>query len=374
MASNSDVAALLSRLGGVYRDPSRISRDAISLIRSPVGSNLRPSISCLTQNDGTFSSAMVFQGTCPMTYRGRPYHIPVDIFLPPLYPVRPPVCYVRPVSNMVIKENHRHVGRDGTIYMQYLHNWNPNKSSLVEMTSSMSQLFGNEPPLFTKRTNKNPSPAPPPAPAPPKYHEIDYAKKTEANALNQRKQEEILRQQRLKEEQDCKRDEEIKMQSLKDEVTRKLKNNINIFFKDSRDWITTDLTDQNALSSAEKTITTQMDNLEALKIDLTERNSQIDEKLQLLKDTIQSKTMSQQPVISTDDLVTPVDINSEQMLKLASENAAITDCLYFLDKALVRGTISLDVHLKNVRRLAKRQFLVRAHCMKINVSKTGVEV
>jgi len=383
--SHVSSAVLLNRLNGVYRDPGRISRDAISLINSPSGKNLRPSISLLAQNDGTFSSVMVFQGTVPMVYRSRQYHIPVDIFLPPLYPVRPPTCYVRPVSNMVIKENHRHVGRDGMVYMPYLHSWNANNSSLVEMTSALSTLFGYEPPLFTKRTNNAP------APAPPQYHEIDLEQHAETIALNESKQEEILRQKRLeqeaarkkKEEQTAlqlltarerKREEEIALQLLKEDATRKVQSHINSFFQKSRDWIASDLQDQNALSSSEKTITAQIENFDKLKSEFWSKNLEIDKKLELIQAAIKTKATNKDAVVSIDDLVTPCDINSSQMLQLSSENAALSDCLYFLDKALARGTISVSVHLKYVRWLAKRQFLVRAHCMKIAHCKKTVEV
>merc|ERR1712232_386988 len=71
-----------------------------------------------------------------------------------------------------------------------------------------------------------------------------------------------------------------------------------------------------------------------------------------------------------DKLVVTSDIQSEQMLDLSCENASISDCLYFLDRALVKGTIPLDVHLKQVRKLAKKQFLVRAHLMKIAEIRT----
>ena len=60
-----------------------------------------------------------------------------------------------------------------------------------------------------------------------------------------------------------------------------------------------------------------------------------------------------------DLIALPEDTHSAQMLALSAENAAIDDCIYFLDQALVRGSIGLDVFLKEVRRLSKRQFLAK---------------
>jgi ESCRT-I complex subunit TSG101 len=47
------------------------------------------------------------------------------------------------------------------------------------------------------------------------------------------------------------------------------------------------------------------------------------------------------------------------MLELSAETAAIDDTIYFLDRALVRGNITLDVFLKEVRKLSKRQFMAK---------------
>ena len=72
-----------------------------------------------------------------------------------------------------------------------------------------------------------------------------------------------------------------------------------------------------------------------------------------------------------DDLALPADIHSAQMLVLSAESAAIIDALYFLEKALSENKISLEVHLKAVRRLARRQFLIKAHLLKIGSVKAA---
>ena len=68
-----------------------------------------------------------------------------------------------------------------------------------------------------------------------------------------------------------------------------------------------------------------------------------------------------------DLIALPADTHSAQMLALSAENAAIDDCIYFLDRALVRGSIGLDVFLKEVRRLSKRQFLAKVCVLCFNV-------
>lgn len=85
-----------------------------------------------------------------MVYRNVTYNIPIDLYLPPQYPQCAPIVYVRPVSNMAIKENHRHVGRDGRVYMPYLHEWGAQTHELRELAVWMSSLFGSEPPCYAK--------------------------------------------------------------------------------------------------------------------------------------------------------------------------------------------------------------------------------
>jgi len=406
--SNSDITILLNRLAGVYRDPSRISRDASALLRCPLGQNLRPSISMLALNDGAYHpSVLVFQGTIAMTYRNNQYNIPVDIYLPPQYPVRPPVCFVRPVENMVIKENHRHVGSDGMIYMPYLHTWNQSNHSLTDMASSMSLIFGADPPVFSRRNNhssnhsnnsNNARPQPPPP-----YKEVNYqdaeaiamaeSKRLEMERLQRLKEEEEMavklsiqeenerrervRLEKLREEEELRRKEEQRLakEKLKKDLTEKFQDHLSVFFQESRNRLTSDLKDQTALSNAEKKTTSQMNNLQQLKTELTSHCQHVDEQTELLQAKLQTTPSAPAEEPNVDDLVQPADLHSEQLLNLSAENAAISDCLYFLDKALSKGNIPLDVHLKKTRELAKRQFFVRAHGLKIAhfVSKDSEE-
>jgi ESCRT-I complex subunit TSG101 len=101
MVHDPRVTTLLSRLGGLYRDPARVDRDASSLLKSSVGVHLTPGIAPLVENNGDSSHCLVLQGTIAIVFRGQTYQLLVDIYLPPGYPIRPPVSYVRLAENMV---------------------------------------------------------------------------------------------------------------------------------------------------------------------------------------------------------------------------------------------------------------------------------
>lgn len=119
---------------------SRVLQDATKLLNSEQGSGLTPEILPVAERKGHIneyhSKALCFTGFIPIVYKGSKYQIPIQIFLVPSYPSNPPICYVRPLSTMVLKEKHRHVGADGMIYMPYLNQWNA-KCNLVDMVLMM---------------------------------------------------------------------------------------------------------------------------------------------------------------------------------------------------------------------------------------------
>jgi ESCRT-I complex subunit TSG101 len=103
------------------------------------------------------------------------------------------------------------------------------------------------------------------------------------------------------------------------------------------------------------------------KEELEQYHEELDKGIAKLSSFVQNaeEEKSSSKEISADELAVAGDIHSAQMLVLSAENAAINDALYFLDKALEDHQISLDVHLFQYRKLTKRQFLARAHLLKI---------
>lgn len=56
---------------------------------------------------------------------------------------------------------------------------------------------------------------------------------------------------------------------------------------------------------------------------------------------------------------------SRRMLRLVAENAALEDALYYLDLGVTDSVISVEVFLKEIRRLARKQFVARATMKKV---------
>lgn len=406
MVSDVRLSALLNRLGGLYRDPNRVDRDASSLLKSSVGKHLVPSIAALFENNGDTCHTVCLKGTISIHFRGQEYQQLMDIYLPPGYPSRPPVCYVRLATpNMYLKENHPHVGSDGQVYLPYLHEWNANSHTLIELVVAMSSVFSADPPVFTRTT-----PAPPPPPPPPpvynpyngntnnnnNHHNStilsqslserdavlrvqeqialeESRKEAEALAEVRRREEEEARQRAAQEEWDAKN-----FSSTKEKVRRKLHAFLQEHSQTVQQQIQMDMLDQMKLVKSEEQLVSQIQFLNKTKVEWTEQHTVIDKALvdiQTLIDAVQEQKRindnqgSAKTNSSIDECVRPASVVDAQMLQLSAENASYSDALYFLDVALHNRVINLSTHLKEVRNLAKKQFMARAHLLKLSQTR-----
>jgi len=457
MDPESSITAALARLGAVYNDPPRVSRDGVRLLRSPLGAHLRPTTAPLVASNGdTTPPVLVFSGTLAMSYRGATYNIPVDAYLPPPYPHRPPVVYVRPTPGMVVKPNHPHVGSDGCVFMPYLHEWTAQTHSLVEMAVCLSSLFGAEPPCYAQPSNGgsngsgnnssngnsnnsgrrrdqiaaaatnmastfmqgvfNPHANRPNSngsggvggggATPPSYDSLsagntppgtgnaaafggsngygerenssddpDIRRAMEfsrieaelAEAKRKEEEEERLREaRRLSEAAEVERlarAEEELVGELRRRLTARLQGRLSQFYGGAREVISDDLRKQTQLERGSETAREEILDLRRRKDALERSHIAMDAATAAVRSFLASmEGAAEMPV---DDMCQPACVRSRQMLELDAKNHAISDVLYFLDRALVKGTIPLDVHLKAVRRLAKQQFMARALLTKI---------
>lgn len=68
-----------------------------------------------------------------MYYQNVKYNIPVALWLPERYPMQPPLMYVVPTPDMVIKPRHTFVDPSGLVASPYLANWAYPDSNLREL-------------------------------------------------------------------------------------------------------------------------------------------------------------------------------------------------------------------------------------------------
>lgn len=297
---------------------------------------------------------------------------------------------------MYLKPNHPHVGSDGQVYLPYLHEWKPHSHTLIELIIAMSSVFSADPPVFTRTT---PAPAPPPPPAyssnpgseyaspqttttttnyasgagvsgymsPGTQHQLEQQLAEEAAEANRVAQ--LARNAQEEEERQTVAQLEWDAKNL-DNTKKKVRQKIYAYLLEhskqlQRDMVV-DYQDQKKLQNSN--FEQQMETIKQQKATLEEQHKVLDEKTEEIQEWLlqaQTKPAAEQQ-LNVDDLVVTEKPIHEQMLQLSAENASLTDAMYFLDKALHVHTLDMPTHLKEVRRLAKKQFLVRAHLVKIN--------
>lgn len=451
VGSDARVSLQLSRqLGGVYRDPARVNRDASALLQSSVGSHLVPITAVHVNDRGDTQTVLVLQGTIAMHYRGTTYQLLLDMYLVPAYPQQPPVCYVRLAPSMYLKENHRHVGSDGKVYVPYLHEWRPATHNLVEMTVALSSVFSADPPVFTRpaatvAAASGPAPTttaiPATATTPPPFSQalnsssnnhnhttsssssdwraqqaqleaLMAREAAEANAAADaaRRAEQAEQRQRDDRASALQQDEAAGLARVRSAVAARVHAHCRAQATRTAQFVRDNTADAQRLQaqSTDDTIAAHVSYWRQEKATLERQCAVVTACTADVEEWLAAAAAQQQEQQqheannnngtrlaerSVDDICVPETAVHRQMLDLAAENASIADALYFLDRALYqqqqgggvensnhhRGVANNDEssqqqqhhpltvteHLRHVRQLAKKQFLVRAHLLKI---------
>mmetsp|Transcript_34255 Transcript_34255/g.38993 ORF Transcript_34255/g.38993 Transcript_34255/m.38993 type:complete len:397 (-) Transcript_34255:220-1410(-) len=388
MVSDPRVNPLLNRLGGVYRDPNRVDRDASSLLKSSVGRHLVPNISSLVENNGDVTNTLCLKGTISIHFRAQEYQQLMDIYMVPGYPFRPPKCYVRLASNMYLKENHPHVGSDGQVYLPYLHDWRPSSHSLIELVVAMSSVFSADPPVFTRVQPRSSPPPPYSTTYTSSINRNSGTSQSERDAIAQVQEHIILEESRKEAEcQQRVRDEEAQRKSqaewdsqnhasTKEKVRRKLVAHLQEHSSISQKEIQTGMMDQKKLKLSQERVVKHLASLTDQENELEEYHKRVDEALSDIENLVMEAQERKQTVDASimsniDDMVIPMSAIDEQMLELSTKQATYTDVLYFLSNALHNHSIDLATLLKQVRKYARLQFLARAHLIKISQARAA---
>mmetsp|Transcript_9855 Transcript_9855/g.18554 ORF Transcript_9855/g.18554 Transcript_9855/m.18554 type:complete len:171 (-) Transcript_9855:5255-5767(-) len=92
-----------------------------------------------------------------MYFQGRKYNLPLTVWLVEGYPRAPPLVYLTPTSEMIIKSNHKFVDASGCVNSPYLEQWSFPSSNLRDLTTTLCIHFGQDPPLYAKPSNWRPA-------------------------------------------------------------------------------------------------------------------------------------------------------------------------------------------------------------------------
>uniref|UniRef100_A0A3B5MZJ7 Tumor susceptibility 101a n=1 Tax=Xiphophorus couchianus TaxID=32473 RepID=A0A3B5MZJ7_9TELE len=326
-------------------------------------------------NDGSSRDLMSLTGTVPVSYRNV-YNIPVCLWLLDTYPYNPPICFVKPTSTMMIKTG-KHIDANGKIYLPYLHEWKHPQSDLYGLIQVMIVVFGEEPPVFSRPTTQPPFPSfqaagPPnsympgmPAVSPygpnpnPGYPAYQYPPGNSYPATAGPGHYPTQTPVSTVPTRDGTIGEDTIRASLISAVSDKLRWRM----KEEMDRAQAEL---DALKRTEEDLKKGHQKLEEMISRLDQEVTDVDRNIELLKKKDEEltealeKMENQSENNDIDDVIVPTAPLYKQILNLYAEENAIEDTIFYLGEALRRGVIDLEVFLKHVRLLSRKQFQLRA--------------
>lgn len=387
-----------------YRYQSQAKVDICSVVS--FYRNLNPELQMFTYPDGVMKELLALVGTIPVTYRGTTYNIPVAIYVPDNYPYSAPICYVKPTPDMTVKQS-RHVDGSGRIYLPYLTDWTQGTSDLLGVIQVMICIFGETPPVYSRprgqpapvsqATSYPPYPGYPPTqpttanptstgysypaygqqPYPPtntpysSYPPSSYPNQPTFPAPSSASSSSgfpassssgfgtgTITSEHLK-------------ASLVSAVEDKIKEKLREKSAQKQAEIETLKNTSAELERGKRRLEEMMSKMETEMIDLAETRKQLESKDREFRELIlKSKSGKNQPNI--DESFGPMEPLYKQLLNAFAEENAIIDAIYYLSEALQKGVIDLDLFLRHVRDLSRKQFMLRALMQKCR-EKAGLE-
>jgi len=400
------VDSLLVKLK-VYKDPQRIRTDVVDLIkRFP---SLQPR-SGAQVNTNSPNQILFLTGTIPIFYNGAQYNIPVAIWVVETYPYSPPVAYVTPTSDMIIKPRHRHVDSGGMCYHPYLSSWNPNTSNLVGLADTLSKVFSQDPPVRAA-TSAQPQPPATPQPQPtaattypaqsttyppqtgypypqgqpataqqgyppqtgyPQGQPSPYQYGTQGQPYGQPQtgaypyppQQPTQPQPTFQNNQPFEDPSVVAKRNAVKSANERLQNKLQDFYSQNAKEIETFMNKNSQME----------DRLAALELEkqrLAQMQMQTDTDLEAMTRSFEDITKWLQDhdtdaPLDIDVITEPADALTKQLLINVAEDATIEDALYYLEKKLGNGEMTLEQFLKTMRSLCADQFMKRATIKKIH--------
>ncbi|GLV33975.1 Tumor susceptibility gene 101 [Carabus blaptoides fortunei] len=368
-----------------YQNPDVCLKDIVSTVNHYAGLAIKQDTYVF--NDGTPLDLVNLTGTIPVSYKGNIYNIPVCIWLMDTHPKNAPLCYVKPTSDMSIKVS-MFVDQNGKIYLPYLHDWVPNSSDILGLIQVMICTFGEQPPVYAKPREPYPSPrdsyASPrdweslhchipgtsgalPSFYPPVMPSYIAGQGPASNASS------YPPFPQYRPFESCVipgepasastgiagtiTDEHIRaslMSAIEDKLKRRM-----------REQYSQNQAELDTLKRTHQELVQGKARLDDILNRLEREQSELDKNVTILQDKEQEldksiSKLANEEAIDVDNAVTTTAPLFKQLFNAFAEEAATEDAIYYMGEALRQGVIDLDVFLKQVRTLSRKQFMLRA--------------
>jgi len=391
--------------------------------------SLKPSLEVFYSNTGESNTLLELKGTVPIFYHGTQYNIPMCFWVSKAYPDSAPIVYVTPTTGMEITPGHPNVSRDGQVSLPVLNEWHSSRTNLSKVISVCKDEFGKITPVHARGApSSTPSiSSPSSTPPPPPYSNFSASPYPRSNGLyppsmpypsstpypppspysssstpyprgnsntpppppypvsgltgNHSSPSPIsMRPSLASNVQNTGDEERVRLEtrnqnalkSARQALEIKLQSEFNKFRERMKKELGEEMRTQNKLEEGQKTLEEGMHKLEEQKKTLEATIEELDMKETQLQtwlaeygnneDTDHASAMAQ---INLDEAIVPADGLSRQLFDCVAEINAIDDTLYHLDRALSNDIIDLTTFLKEVRKLARKQFMAKALAQKI---------
>ncbi|CAK9140092.1 unnamed protein product [Ilex paraguariensis] len=386
------------------RGPSALpySEDVKWLIRQHLVSvsdaypSIQPKTAVFTHNDGRTVNLLQADGTVPMIFQDVTYNIPIIIWLMESYPRHPPLVFVNPTRDMIIKRPHSFVNPSGVVSIQYLQSWVYPSSNLVDLARNLSHFFGRDPPLYAQRrptpnsTNPNPSfasqnngssvvslnsasvgstrPAIPPRTYPPS----PYGSGSGGGGGGRIPPPSPQRPAVAATEDPT----EVFKRNAINKLMESLHSDIGALRKTREAEIDGLSTAQMVLRQREEQLLKGLREMQDEKEGLEQQLQMVLTNTDVLEGWLRDNEakMAKMGNVNVDDAFEPCDILSKQMLECSTSDMAIEDVIYSMDKAVQEGAVPIDQYLRTVRLLSREQFFHRATASKVRAAQMQAQV
>ncbi|KAF6765172.1 UEV-domain-containing protein [Ephemerocybe angulata] len=137
---------------------------------------LRPKSDVYTFDDGRTQLLLCLHGLLPIVYRGASYNIPLNVWVTREYPREPPLVYVVPTADMLVRPG-RFLDVSGRCSHEYLQHWQRKDEgcNLTGLLEDLQDQFSREPPVYSKPPpSRQEQERPPPVPARPTVSAAAY--------------------------------------------------------------------------------------------------------------------------------------------------------------------------------------------------------
>lgn len=343
-----------------YTFVQRVKQDVFYLFQQI--QTLAPKYGTLVVDNGKKSNLLNLTGTIPMWFKGQKYNIPMQIWIVEMYPHHPPICYVTPAPNMMIKQQHKNVDHAGRCYLPYLSDWTT-KNDLYGLVNTLSTIFSSEPPVFEKQTISQPQ-------------QGSFYNPQQVNQYGQQNTYQNVQQnvQRKSYEGDNRGSGNSSTlwgifgnsgPTLEEQVNLKVQKKLENVQKDLSGKMEEGLILQSKLMEKSKFLD---DSLMQDKIEKEQLMNGIKSFRNREEEVIKWIKENEGRPLDIDKVVSATDEQSQQILELMSSDLSIEDVMYFLDKQFERGGMDLESYLVNLRELSKRQFMNKALLKKISLT------